>query len=467
MTRFEDPFHAGQPADELEDELRQLLIRREADITEAVRPRTDGELPATPIPRWVHRVTELPGGRTGTLLAASVVVLLMLSSALAVRGLTHRDPPVGGPNSPAASSPSLTRSPTPSATSSPSPTPSATRTSQAAGCPLPAKWLTALEAGVVAVDQPLNLPLAAGTDGSFLMEQSAVAFGTPNAPATHRELALFDRDGHGTTVWTTARPELDYVEVSPDSALSAGWAVFGLTRRQNLAAHGVAAWDRAARRLSTVRLLSPAEQDANLGIASAPIVVGDTAYWLEQVWSDPHQTLVSQQLPDGRRHTRPVTGVARLVTLGTGVGLVRGEGDRRFLEGVVDTLAAGPGLTVPADVLGAATGKWFRSDGTSLRWLTDQAIVSWRPGQSAVNRISLDRPLNGEFVGPFANVRTRMEQEENPVLDTRNGVLLRLPPGLAFALVAGDDLITVTGYTQHGGPTVHRVPLTALPATRC
>lgn len=457
MTRFENPFNAGRPADELEDELRELLIRREADITEAARPRTDGDLPVTPVPRWAHRVAELPGGRTGTLLAASVVALLMLGSVFAVRGLTHRDPPAGGPNSPAASSPSAT----------PSPTPSPTRTSLGAGCPLPAKWLAALEAGVVAVDQPLNLPLAAGPDGSFLMEQSTVAFGTPNAPATHRELALFDRDGHGTTLWTAARPELDYVEVSPDSALSTGWAVFGLTRRQNLAAHGVAAWDRAARRLSTVRLLSQTEGDANLGIASAPIVVGDTAYWLEQVWNDPHQTLVSQQLPNGQRHTRPVTGVARLVALGAGVGLVRGEGDRRFLEGVVDTLAAGPGLTVPADVLGAATGKWFKSDGTSLRWLTDQAIVSWRPGQSAVNRIGLDRPLNGDFVGPFANVHTRMEQEEKPVLDTRNGALLRLPPGLAFALVAGDDLITVTGYTQHGGPTVHRVPLTALPATRC
>jgi hypothetical protein len=456
MTRFENPFNAGRPADNLEDELRRLLIRREADITEAARPRTDGELPVTPIPRWVHRVTELPGGRAGTLLAASVVALLMLGSAFAVRGLTHRDPPVGGPNSPAASS------------SAPSPTPSPTRTSPAAGCPLPARWLTALEAGVVAVDQPLNEPLAASADGSFLMSQSAIALDTPNSPATHRELALFDRDGHGTTIWTAAEPQHDLVSVSPDSALSAGWLVFGLGREQSLAAHGVAAWDRAARRLSTVRLLTPAEEGANWTIASDPVVVGDTAYWIEQAWNKPaNQTLVSQQLPNGQRHTREVAHVARLFALGTGVGVLLGEGDRRILQGVVDTLAPGPGLTVPIDVLGAATGTWFTSDGTSLRWLIGLDVVSWRPGQSAVNRIGVARPLNGEFVGPFANVSPRGMQPEGLVLDTRNGALLRLPSGLRFALVAGDDLITVTGYTKFGGPTVHRVPLTALPATRC
>ena len=36
-----------------------------------------------------------------------------------------------------------------------------------------------------------------------------------------------------------------FVDVSPDSALSAGWAVFGLTRTQNLAAYGVAVLTRA------------------------------------------------------------------------------------------------------------------------------------------------------------------------------------------------------------------------------
>ncbi|HEX8081641.1 MAG TPA: hypothetical protein VF557_15630 [Jatrophihabitans sp.] len=461
MTRFEDPFNAGQPADELEDELRQVLIRREADITEAAQPRTDGELPVTPIPGWVHRVTELPGGRTGTLLAASVVALLMLSTTLAVRGLTHDDPPVGAPNSPAASTSLPTPSTTPSPT--PSPTPSATRTSLAAACPLPAKWLTALEAGVVAVDQPLNRPLAAGPDGSFLMEQSNAFTDRPASSITHRELALFDRDGHGTTIWLAAEPQHDLVGVSPDSALSAGWAVFALARTQNLAAYGVAAWDRAAGRLSTVRLLSPAEQEADLVIAFDPIVAGDTAYWIEQKRNDTaYQTLVSQQLPYGQRHTRPVADVGRLVAVGTGVGLLLGTGPDHFPI-LATTLAAGPGLTVPAEVLEWAGGRWFSSDGTSLRWQTDQAIVSWRPGQSTVSRTGLARPLNGPFVGPFADIFTGSPQE-GTMMDTRNGTLLRLPAGLRFVLVAGGDLITVTGDRQD---TVHRVPLTALPATRC
>ena len=84
MTRFDGPFDTDQPADELADELRRMLARREADITEPARPRMEDERLALP-PHRMHQVVELPGGWTGTLLAAAAVVLLVLGSVVAIR----------------------------------------------------------------------------------------------------------------------------------------------------------------------------------------------------------------------------------------------------------------------------------------------------------------------------------------------------------------------------------------------
>src|SRR6185437_10103687 len=83
MTRL---FDTGQPADGLEDELRRMLAVLENDITEAGRPPLEGDRLTLP-PHRTSWVTELPGGRAGTLLAAAVVALLVLGSAFAVRGL--------------------------------------------------------------------------------------------------------------------------------------------------------------------------------------------------------------------------------------------------------------------------------------------------------------------------------------------------------------------------------------------
>ena len=65
-------------------------------------------------------------------------------------------------------------------------------------CPLPASWAQRSRRRQGAVDQPQNYPMSAGPDGTFLMLQSAVVTGQTD---THQELAIFDRNGHGTTIW--------------------------------------------------------------------------------------------------------------------------------------------------------------------------------------------------------------------------------------------------------------------------
>jgi hypothetical protein len=449
MTRFDEQFDTGQPADGLADELRRMLARREADITEpaAIRPGTDAPVPL--IPRLASRATDVPGGLPGTLLAAAVVALLVLGSVFAIRGLSHH--PRGPAGQPTVSSPT------------PRPTPSPTRTTSTVGCPLPASWAAALAGGRIAVDQPQNYPVSAGPDGTFLMLQTATGQVNGETDFTHQELAIFDRNGHGTTVWQAADPVLDNVDTSPDSAVSADWVVFGLRGPQSLAAHAVAAWNRSTGQLSTVRLRTAAEQAEDLVIDFDPIVVGDTAYWIEQKYSDDaHQTLVSQPLPTGQRNTQPVSHVSRLVAVGSGLVLLHSRQGTETL-----TLTAGPGLELPADVLAAGTGTWFGSDGATLRWLggdaRDGSVVlrSWGPGYGLFTATVVTSPA-ASWIGPFLTF-----PYGGAVFDTRNGSTVRLPAGLSFDLVLGSDLITVTGTTKFGATTVHRVPISALPPTRC
>jgi hypothetical protein len=446
MTRFDDLFTAGQPADGLEDELRRMLAVRETDIAEPARPALDGDLLPLP-PHRSHRISELPGGRTGTLLAAAVVALLVLGSAFAARGLEHR-------NSGPAGQPALS-TPTPRPTSSPTPS----RATGIRGCPLPASWAAALAGGRIAVDQPQNHPMSAGPDGSFLMMQTATGQVAGQTDFTHDELAIFDRNGHGTTIWTAADPVHDMVDVSLDSATSTDWVVYGLTRTQNLAAHGVVAWNRATGQSTTVRLLSQSEESANTVIAFDPIVIGDTAHWIEQKYGDDaHQTLVSQSLPDGQRSTQPVSGVSRLVAVSNGVALLHDNGS-------AITLTAGPGLDLPADIQAVAVGTWFSSDGTTLHWLDSRTqsrvLRDWRPGAGLTTN-SFDNALGAPSVGPFLG-----RSEDGAVYDTRDGSTVVLPSGTSFALVTGGDLITVTGTTKFGSTSVHRVPLTSLPEVTC
>ena len=238
--------------------------------------------------------------------------------------------------------------------------------------------------------------------------------------------------------------------------------VFGLSRSQNLAAHGVAAWNRSTGQLTTVRLLTAAEQNADRVIDFDPIVIGDTAYWIEQKYGDDaHQTLVNQSLPDGRRNTQPIAHVSRLVAVGTGVALLHAQ-----MSAETRTLTAGPGLDPPAAVLAAGSGSWFGSDGTTLRWLDvrngSALLRSWRPGSSLTTQSLANAPLTGQLAGPFLATAGGAT-----IFDTRNGSTLRLPSGLLFPLATGGDLITVTGTTKFGAPTVHRVPLSALPPTPC
>jgi hypothetical protein len=462
MNRSDDLFDADQPADELETALRQMLARRSDDITEAatMRPGTDDPVPL--IPRLANRATDVPGGLPGTLLAAAVVALLVLGSVLGVRGLSHHRSPAAtlpSPSAPTVSSPA------------PSPSPTGSSSTPAPGCPLPANWTAALATGAIAVDQPQNYPVSAGPDGSFLMLQSATGPGPGGeTDFTHQELAIFDRSGHGTTIWMAADPAHDMVDVSPDSATSSHWVVYGLTASQNLAAHGVVAWNRTTGQTSTVRLLSQSELGANTVIDFDPIVVGDTAYWIEQKFNDPnHQTLVSQPLPTGQRGSQQVSRVSRLVAVGSGVGLLHDQNPLvpGHTLGLATTLTVGPGLQLPAKVAGSV-GVWFSSDGDTLRWLDSvnapSAVFSWKPGQSAASKATIrDGSPGSQLVGPFL----ALAGDAGSVLDTRDDVVLRLPAGLQFALVTGGDLITATGSTKFGATAIHRVALSDLPPIHC
>jgi hypothetical protein len=467
MTRFDGPFDTEQPADGLADELRRMLARREADITEPARPRMADERLALP-PHRTHQVVELPGGWTGTLLAAAAVVLLVLGSVLAIRAFGPSSAPTT--NQPGTSGPAPS-SAVPSASSSPSSSPSPVRTA----CAFPPAWSAAISAGLIAVDQPQNYPISAGPDGSFLMLQSATGPGPGGeTDFTHQELAIFDRSGRGTTIWTAADPAHDEVDVSPDSATSRHWVVFGLSREQNQAAHGVVAWNRASGSSTTVRLLSAAEQAANTVIAFDPIVVGDTAYWIEQPYPDPrHQTLVAQRLPTGNRRTTPVSQVQRLVATAGGVLLLRGPG-----AGTSGTtpdedlaLAAGPDLVIPADVIALGVGRDFVSDGATVRWLSilngTSTLLSWRPGNPAVGRdAAVEPPAAAQLVGPFL-VGQSGGNGSSILLDIRNGSRHTVPAGTGFPLAAGSDLILTSGTTKFGSTKVYRVAASALAPAGC
>ncbi|MEO6702036.1 MAG: hypothetical protein ABI140_18615 [Jatrophihabitantaceae bacterium] len=442
MDAFSDLFDANQPAD-LERALQAMLARREADITEADSLNLDAEAPAAPSS---HRFGDTaPGGLLVSLLAAAAVVLVVAGSLFAAHGLRHAARP-------ATNLPNQTHQPTPAPDSTvPSPTSSPTRT--ATICSMPASWRSAIAAGKVAVDQPQNQPVSGASDGSFLMKQTASSGGQE----THQELAIFDRAGHGSTIWQAADPVHDYVDVSPDSAVSAGWVVFGLTRSQNLADHGVAAWNRATGQLSTVRLLSTAEDlSANMVIDVAPIVAGNTAYWIEHKFGDgAHQTLVAQPLPSGNRSTRQVSTVDRLVAVGGGVALLHNPTDSipGHTGGLTQTLTAGPGLALPA-ALHEVAGVWFSSDGNTLRWTNGPAataLLSWRPGQQTVQSQAVHRAeLRAQPIGPFLIGQSTM-------VDTRNGAVYRSATGPGFAVAAGGDLIGA----------VFRVAISALVPTPC
>jgi hypothetical protein len=388
-----------------------------------------------------------------TLLAAAVVLLLCGASALGVNALARRHsgstvPPAHG----------TAPSPTPRPTTKPT-----TTTSAAASCPLPQSWRTAIQAGVVPVDQPLNQPVSAGPDGIFLMMQQAIS----DNDFSHDELAIFDAQNHGTTIWQAADPVHDFVTVSPDSAISAGWVVYGVTRSQNLADHAVRAWNRQDGSTTDVRTLSTAEEAANLVIEFSPIVAGNTAYWIEHRFNDPvHQTLVAQQLSSGTRSTKPVSRVSQLIAVGNGLVMLHDDGlSLGSTTGAVERLSSGPGITVPASV--AQPGRMFASDGSTLRWLTGSGdtvrLNSWTPGQATVHQVAApNADADGQPIAPFV-----INVGRPTVIDTRNGQQFTLPTGWAMVLGTGADLMIAERITKFGAADIRRVNVNSLNPASC
>lgn len=468
-----DPGNHRPSEDELAGALRQLFERRSTDITEAspfsldtAAARSaelaedadwdgDGTVVHRLSERWLGRADSAPGGLAVSLMAAAAVLLLVLGSLLAAQAIGRHTGRAA--NQPGNSGRPAISDTTPTATPAPV---------QPLDCPWQAGWAQRIATGTVRVDQPQNYPMAGFTDGSFLMVQSA----STGQQDTHRELAIFDRSGHGTTIWQASDPMHEFVDVSPDSAMSDHWVVFGLTRSQSLADFGVAAWNRSSRQLTVVRTQSPADIAADNIVDFDPIVVGDTAYWIEQKFSDSaHQTLVAQPLPTGTPTRTAVSQIGRLVALGGGVGVLRsGHGPIAISPDDPVSLTAGPGLRLPAKVRALATGSDFAADGESLRWLRthDGAtwLVRWQSGHATADP-EIRMPLqSARPVGPFV-VGTK--RGGDAVLDTRSGSVQRLPAGVTFALVAGGDLITSTGGSKLGGAVIDRVALGSLTPARC
>lgn len=443
-------FGTERSSGELEQALRDTLLRRSHDITAAAALPSSSERAVLLQKAPARKTDSAPGGRRVTLLAAAVVVLLCGASAVGVDALARRHS--GGNSVPPAHS------------TVPAPRPTATPTTNGvASCPLPQGWRTAIEAGVIAVDQPLNQPVSAGPDGTFLMTQQAIS----GNDLSHDELAIFDTDGHGRTIWQAADPKHDYVSVSLDSAISANWVVYGLTRSQNLADHGVRAWNRQDGSTVDVRTLSAAEEAANLVIDFSPVVVGDTAYWVEHEFTDTgHETLVAQQLPSGSRSSQPVSHVSRLIAVGNGLVMLHDtQSSPGHVGGIPEMLTSGPGVTVPASVV--QSGRMFVSDGSVLRWLSGTSVVSWRPGQSGITRTpARQAQADWTVMGPLI-AGTSEGAGSSQVLDTRSGRLVSLPAGWTFALVTGGDLVVAIGNSKFGASTIRRVNVNSLTPASC
>ncbi|MEP6852059.1 MAG: hypothetical protein ABJA87_05305 [bacterium] len=334
-----------------------------------------------------------------------------------------------------------------------------------ASCALPAQWKTAIAAGTVGVDHPANAAVGSGPDGTFLMHQTGE--GTD-------ELALVDADGRRTTVWSPSAGRAEHPSVSPDSAVSGRWVAFGLL--SDSTDYAVLAWNRSSRQLATVRELSSEERIAgNLVIDAAPVVAGDTAYWVEhRLTNTRHETLVAQPLGGtGDRRDYPVADVDRLVVTDAGLLILTAPNPAPGTTlGVDETVTAGPFGRLPASLNAVRVGRWFTSDGATLRWLTgaraSTRLLAWNPHDAVTTTAAPAAPLGARIVGPF--LVSVSYAEAGVALDTRTGRTVALPVGLDLALTTGGAVVFADGrrrVDRRGAATIARVAIDQLAPVTC
>ena len=477
-------------SDDLERALADMLRRRADSIDHgAIISLTD--VPAAP-QRWTRR-------RGPVLVSAAAAVVIALS-ALGAIVFDHRNQtkpnaarpsacftpatvpgPGGSSASPIVPHPSCSES-SPLPTSTPSP-PRKTAVGPTACMISPTALRSALSAGKVSVNEPVNVGVGVGPDGTFLMDQNAyTASGTQN----HAELALFGRQ-HGQTVWLAANPAQNVADVDPNSAVSKDWVVYAVRDTAQGPDATIYAWRRSTGQTATVRTLSVAERHAVDLNLSPPIVIGNVAYWIEDnVAGSGQQRIVGRDLTTGRTVLRIDThSIDRLLDVGGALSWVSSasDGSKSLLTGG----SAAVEVALPTSAAGPAS--WITSDGSTVRWQTGTGsstrvnsatvafdhgrVVALRPGATLAlgpryeNWESNAGPLF-TLPGPSVSIGTNGDV----VVDTQTGRAMTWPPGTHVDLVSGDSVIvhidgSPSGSSAPGPSSVSRISLAALRALPC
>lgn len=429
-----------KPDDQLPAELEALFQRRAADITTAPQISFP-HLPAHDGGHLAHRRHRLSW--LGVAAAAAVVVAAVGGTVIAIDGAKHGKPRLTAPATSGA--PVVTPTPTPTVTSS---------------CliPMPGSWQTVIDRDALRVDQPVNEVLSRdGRTGELLLRQSTMSTGQGAAIFDHQELALFDRHGRGTTIYVV--PDADkakIIEVAPSGAFTERWIVFGLRGAQNLGGPTVLyAYDRQSRTLKEI-----APQDAANATYSVPIVVGNTAWWLQGKWQDAQGVkVIGRDLVTGSDTAQIPSATGRALDVGTRLATVGKYSAIASWTGSGYTLSeAYPGNAFPASVVAAfehATAFWIDGDLLTWRKQSDPSTeYSWLAGE--------DHPRNTALGGQESST----DSLEHRII-YRTGVTVELPDNLAYeGTVQGDYLIS--HHEGKLGPiSLSRVSTADLPKLSC
>lgn len=412
----------GRPdGDDLEQQLTATFAHRSADVD--FQPHLDLHRagPARPArPRWQLLSV-----------AAAAVVLLVTGGLLVGNHLTRKHSP-------------------PAASQSTSPRPSGESTQPPRACRknAPATWTSAIASHRLVVDHNVNSLVGVGPDGSLLVSQSQVQ-------GSDSELALFNRDGHRTSITTGRGQFAGSGNTAGIGMVSEHYVVVSLTDTEGSELQQFAVWDRRTNSApTTVSSVSRAEFKAGHGIWS-PTLVGDTVYWITDGTTAQAQ-LWSQQLPSGTRSHRSIAAGTTLLPARGGVILVDESGQLRSGS-----------VSVPSSV-GQTVGMYANpvSDGSAVRWVnTAGFLVSWTPGADTVTVLAhVPDATTVLTTGPLVYV----SGTDSEAYDTRTGASVILSGDVSLQAVAGSDLIfSVGGTSAPYTSNLSRVPATELPKVTC
>jgi len=445
-----------QKLDEFEREVQAMFARRVADV---------GDAPEIRLPDPDRTRTSATSDKSGTLIrqlsiAAAVVALVATvgGSAVAINNARSHD-----------------KSAVPVNTGSPSPATSTTAHVPSKACvrPTPPTWQAAIDAGALRLDQPANSVISADpTSGDMLLLQGNPSTDGSNKVFTSSEIAVFDRAGHGLTIWDSeqAKPA-ELAGAAASGAISDRWIVFGLRYPQNLGGpHTLLVYDRVSRQTGVLSQLTDAQLQAGKSTRSMPVLVGDSAYWLEGRWQQPSKTsLVSKDLSSGKTTTRSAPGVVDILATSNGLVLVTTPG------GVLH-IGSGPGLTVSPEVARAFIGaQSYSAMSGTIAWETviggRHSYYEWRAGEAIAQRWTITAPGSQPLMSVGFPLHPAMIDgpaiHADGVIDLRTGATVRLPAGVSVNTWPGVGAVFASGGTKAGASGLSRVAFEDLPVISC